>query len=525
MKKKLLCIFLAAAMIMSTAFLAAGCGGKPDPDDDPSTEEPGGEEPGGEEPGGEEPGGEEPGGGEEPATNLPTQELSLDTMPFMAQASNASVHDPSVFQDPADGTYYVFGSHFAVASSTNLVDWTSEVADKGWSSLYGAAAYTYNGVQWPYALKDTVDLVKPSGIDTTWAPDVEYYNGKYYMYYSLTKAFGSPNSAIGRVEADSVMGPYSNNKILVESMNRSSGDPNCIDPELFYDKEGKLWMVYGSFSGGIFIKELYNEGENWGLPKEDGFGKCIWLGAGSGPEGPFVFYNEVFDYYYLMVSYGNLNDDYNMRIARSKNPDGPYVDMTDADMATVTNKGEKLEGNYIIGGYTPGMAAVGHNSVIEVNGEFFSVAHARSGSGDSVSAGHSLFVQQIFFNEDGWPVLNPNRYTYEIKSLVTQEQAAGTYDVLLHTEGTTKTYAESVEYTFAADGTITDASGAEKGSWVVKEDYYVEITLDGVLYKGVICPGWRMYDPTNEQCAVLSFTTVSEAGRALWAVGQVDPLA
>ena len=32
-------------------------------------------------------------------------------------------------------------------------------------------------------------------------------------------------------------------------------------------------MVYGSFFGGIYIKELFNEGENVGLPKESGFGK------------------------------------------------------------------------------------------------------------------------------------------------------------------------------------------------------------------------------------------------------------
>ena len=187
---------------------------------------------------------------------------------------------------------------------------------------------------WPTALEKTLALVKPdSKTKTTWAPDVEYYDGTYYMYYSLTSGFGSRNSAIGRVESNRVMGPYSNNTIIVNSMGGSGDAPNAIDPELFYDKDGGLWMVYGSFFGGIYIKELYNEGDQWGLPKEEGYGKRIWGTSSSNMEGPFVFYNEDTGYYYLMTSHGDLNTNYNMRVARSENPDGPYVDMFGNDVA------------------------------------------------------------------------------------------------------------------------------------------------------------------------------------------------
>src|SRR6187402_2776437 len=36
--------------------------------------------------------------------------------------ANASVHDPSVIK--VDGDYYVFGSHLAVAKTTDLMNWT-----------------------------------------------------------------------------------------------------------------------------------------------------------------------------------------------------------------------------------------------------------------------------------------------------------------------------------------------------------------------------------------------------------------
>ena len=229
--------------------------------------------------------------GTEPALLLPTAAAALPES-NSKRSDNVSVHDPSIFRDPKDGAYYAFGTHFAVASSYDLIEWTQEASDNAFQVLYGDEKVTISGVDWPKALEDTVRLVKPvatgsNAIQTTWAPDVEYLNGKYYMYYSITGGFGSSASAIGRVEADNVLGPYSNNKILLQSVSAdemnfvseaAGGKPNCIDSELFFDKDGKLWMVYGSHFGGIYIKELYNEGDNIGLPKEEGAGKLLWKG-------------------------------------------------------------------------------------------------------------------------------------------------------------------------------------------------------------------------------------------------------
>lgn len=448
--------------------------------------------------------------------------------------TDVSVHDPSIFYDEASSTYYAFGTHFAVASSTDLINWTQVASDNQPQVLYGNEMMSGSYSSFPAAIAETVNLVRPTtsgenAITTTWAPDVEYYNGKYYMYYSLTRGFGLQQSAIARVEADNVTGPYTNNTPIINSVTDTSG-PNCIDPELFYDKDGGLWMVYGS-QWGIYILELYNEGENWGLPKPDqGFGKQLW-GGGGNQEGPFIFYNEETGYYYLTVSYGALMTTYNMRVARSENPDGPYVDITNTDMATVTGAvgGNKLAGNYVMGeAYSgAGYAAIGHNTVIEVDGEYFVVAHARrqSGLGNGVTAGHNLYVFQLYFNEDGWPVMNPNRYAGEsLGTGMTAEKLAGTYDVVVHSEGTTVNFVQSVAYTFNADGTITDAQEANVGTWALSEDYYVTITLgsgdSAVAYKGVATPCWDMYvRDYTQQFATFSFTATSSAGRSLWAVG------
>jgi len=59
-----------------------------------------------------------------------------------------------------------------------------------------------------------------------------------------------------------------------------------------------------------------------------GYGKKL-LGANhSRIEGPYIQYSPDTGYYYLFLSFGGLTADggYNIRVARSQNPDGPYYD-------------------------------------------------------------------------------------------------------------------------------------------------------------------------------------------------------
>src|SRR5690606_17246762 len=110
-----------------------------------------------------------------------------------------------------------------------------------------------------------------------------------YMYYNACRG-DQPRSALGVAVADSVEGPYTDLGIILRSGQRPGEDqqipgedydatihPNAIDPDVFYDAEGKLWMVYGSYSGGIFILEL---DEETGMPFE-GQGSGTHLTGGN----------------------------------------------------------------------------------------------------------------------------------------------------------------------------------------------------------------------------------------------------
>lgn len=441
--------------------------------------------------------------------------VSVPDAPIELPASGASttvaVHDPSIFYDNTSQKYYAFGTHYAVASSDDLINWVQEVSEPNWTMLYSGESVVINGVSWPKELEDTVNLVKPistgeKAVTTTWAPDVHKIGNKYYMYYSLTGGFGNFHSAIGRVESDNVLGPYSNNTIIVESVTSSDMfSPNCIDPELIEDEKGTLWMVYGSFAGGIYLKEL---DEN-GLPVEEGFGTCLWAGDGEGVEGPFIFYDKAQGYYYLMVSDGSLSSNYNMRVARSEKIDGPYTDIKGTEVSVYPDGGNKLAGNYNIAG-AGNNVALGHNSVIEKDGEWFVICHVR----DRIEGGHHLEARQLYFNKEGWPVLSPLRYAGETNGTATADETAGEYDVVVHSEGLSAEIVPSVECSFNADGTV---SGALTGTWSMERDYFVTIELGGVSYSGTVCGGWRT---APEGKGVYCFTATSSDGNALWCVGR-----
>lgn len=426
--------------------------------------------------------------------------------------SNVIVHDPSVFYDEVTQKYYAFGSHFAVASSIDLVGWKQEVNENESEKLFGTKDFR------SILVKSDEFCGREGGIKSTWAPDIIKHENKYYMYYALTSAFGKGKSCIGRVSSDSILGPYSNEEVLIYSHDLWWEEPNAIDPELFYDKNGKLWMVYGSYFAGIYVIELHNGGENFGLPVESGFGKKIcWDGYSSGVEGPFIFYSEETDYFYLMISEGNLTSNYNMRIARSKKPDGPYLDVTGNDVLTPEGKGNKMSSNYRYASEVIGHAALGHNSVIKRGDEYFCVYHERTGVDNIIYQKYSLKVRKLLFNDDGWPVLAPNDYFGEDYKNPNKGDLSGHYDLIVHAKETIDDVVVSEIYTFSETGAILKNS-VKVGTYRYKDNGNIVIKIENNTYKGVVIENYVKY---MGSCTI-SISCVSSEGVPLTANKQID---
>lgn len=473
------------------------------------------------------------GGGISTATPAPAPAPAPAPTQTAVTFANVSVHDPAVIK--VDQTWYVFGSHLAAARSTDLMNWT-KVADG-----VNASNSLFNNVV--TALADTFAWAQVTDL---WAPDVvKLDDGKFYLYYNACKG-DSPRSALGVAVADKIEGPYVNKQIILKSgmWDQISEDgtiydarkhPNTVDPTTFRDKDGALWMVYGSYSGGIFILAMDKAS---GLPKPgQGYGKHLMGGNHARIEGAYIMYSAQSAYYYMFTSFGGLdaNGGYNLRVSRSRNPDGPFVDARGTDMDTVKSNpalplfddasiapyGQKLMGNHQFAlaagetGTALGYVSPGHNSAQydTASGKYFMFFHTRfPGTGEF----HELRVHEMFINEDGWPVVAPFRYAPLSKSAATLSaavsaaEAAGSYKMINHGKDISATIKPSQVIKLGADGTV---SGAATGSWTHKGSNNVGITLAGAgTYSGVLSRQWN----TNANGFVVTFTAQSVDGVSIW---------
>ena len=503
-----------------------------------------------------------------------------------------SVHDPSIVWDQATSTYYIFGSHRAAAKCNNMMSWEAFTAP--WATATSKDAANADAFTTPEVTKVTkggkeYDLnfnafawsargSESYSVDgMMWAPDVIYNKklGKYCMYLSING--DGWYSSIIMLTADNIAGPYRYQAPVVMSGFRSGDSykstdleivlgeqaslperyaptdnygnhwPNAIDPCVFYDEDGNLLMSYGSWSGGIFMLQLdeetglrdYDVDYELSATSDPYFGKKIAGGAYVSGEASYIEY--IGGYYFLFMTYGGLDaaGGYQMRVFRSLNPDGPYVDSKGSSALYDSyqlnfgagendgNRGVNIFGAYskwgnlLTGGANEasGERAQGHNSIIAAeDGRTYLVYHTRF---QDWGEGHQVRVHQVYQNEEGWLVAAPFEYTGEgVKSAgiaVAQKVAtadiAGNYKFLTHRYGldhAAKEYAVPVDITLNADGTI---SGDATGTWSVKTGTsYITINL-GSDYKGVMVP--QTLEPTDTK--VPCFTALdSKTGVTIW---------
>lgn len=439
---------------------------------------------------------------------------------------NVSVHDPSVIK--VDDLYYVFGSHLAAAKSNDLINW----------SLVADGVRDGNRLI-PNVLDEMGEELTWVDSDTFWAPDIiQLSDGRFYLYYCIGR-LDAPRALIGLAVADLVEGPYVNQGVIVRSgmWNQRSPDgsiydatvhPNAVDPHVFFDAEGQLWMVYGSYSGGLFIYQLEPE---TGWPKPDqGYGRRLLGGNHSRIEAPYILYSPQTKYYYLFVSFGGFGSDggYNIRVMRSESPDGPYFDAAGNPMLTVAGKrgsffddrsiesfGVKLMGSHLflpVDGrtrrFSGGYVSPGHNSAYydQQNDKYFLFFHTRF---ENQAEYHEIRVHQMLINEAGWPVVGPHRYAGETVEYYETDELLGCYRMINHGKAITTDLQRSKLIVLQSDGEIT---GAVQGKWQRRGDSFLDLSIDGTLYQGVFLRQWD----SPQQKWVMTFSTLSADGVAVW---------
>lgn len=310
-----------------------------------------------------------------------------DSVGTIKPTRQTGVHDPVMIKE--GNTYYLFCTGFGISvfSSTDLQNWKKE------KPVFAAAP------QW------AIDAV-PGYRGHTWAPDIAHYNGKYYLYYSIS-TFGKNGSCIG-VAVNKTLNPSSPDfkwedlgKVIQSFPGKDQW--NAIDPNLIVDEKNVPWLSFGSFWSGLKLVKLNSDLKTLAQPERvlsiaaRAKGSGNDSSGGNAIEAPFIFKKG--EYYYLFASWDYCcrgeKSNYKVVVGRSKQVTGPYLDK---NSVTMTSNG----GTLVLEGDAKEWFGAGHNAVYHADGKDYIIYHGY----DAQDKGRSkLLINELAWDKEGWPTL------------------------------------------------------------------------------------------------------------------------
>jgi arabinan endo-1,5-alpha-L-arabinosidase len=286
------------------------------------------------------------------------------------------VHDPSTILKH-DERYHLFSTGWGISTKSSLdrIHWTN-----GPAVFSVPPSWTTNAVQ---GFRGYI-----------WAPDIIRISGQYYLYYSIS-TFGRQVSAIGlatnpTLDLGSPDYRWTDRGPVIQSTN---GSPfNAIDPSVARTSDGNLWMVFGSFWKGIFLVQL---DPKTGLRRATN-SPIHRLAYRSSIEAACLMQRG--EDYYLFVNWGRCcrgtNSTYEIRVGRSKQVTGPYLDRDQVDLVN--------EGGTRFLETTGRFIGPGHVGILTEGGTNWFSYHYY----DAQSNGRSrLAIAPLYWTAEGWPVV------------------------------------------------------------------------------------------------------------------------
>jgi arabinan endo-1,5-alpha-L-arabinosidase len=318
-----------------------------------------------------------------------SSDLAAKEPQLLQLSGDISVHDPSIIK--ADGVYYVFctgggrgGGIIPIRRSTDLINWTRS------GSVFTVLP------DWAKA-----EMPLAHGI---WAPDISFFNGKYYLYYAIS-SFGVNDSAIG-LAVNETLDPSSPrykwvDQGLVLRSHPHIDDFNAIDPTLVIEDMSNVWLCWGSFWSGLKIRRIdpttgklsTTDTHLYSVARRPRRGSAQTPPVEGAIEAPTVVRRG--NYWYLFASYDfccrGANSTYNVKVGRSDNVTGPYVDR---DGKPLTEDG----GTPVVPAITQLWNGAGGQTVFNDGDQYYIVFH----SYDKQTGRSRLQISTLAWDDD-WP--------------------------------------------------------------------------------------------------------------------------
>ncbi|MDR2860142.1 MAG: family 43 glycosylhydrolase [Mediterranea sp.] len=288
-----------------------------------------------------------------------------DSLTYTNPVVSYSLPDPTVIKAD-DGYFYLYATenirNIPIHRSRNLVEWEQV-----------GTVFT----------NESRPSFEPNG--GLWAPDINYINGQYVLYYSMSVWGGEWTCGIGVAVSSHPKGPFTDKGMIFRS--NDINVQNSID-EFYFEEAGKKYLFWGSFHG-IYVIELTEDG----LSIKEGVEKRQV--AGTAYEGAYIHKHG--NYYYMFASIGTccegVNSTYTTVVGRSTALFGPYLNKNGESM-TDNHHEVFIRGN-------SRFAGTGHNSEIVTDDEgndwiFYHAVDRKDANG------RALMLDRVWWVND-WP--------------------------------------------------------------------------------------------------------------------------
>lgn len=260
--------------------------------------------------------------------------------------------------DHEDGGGYSTMHKYHTFSSSDMVNWTDHGEVLNIYDVMGA---------------DT----EPKGENwALWAPDMVYYEGKYYLYFPVRIVLGKDggegkrkvNSYIAVAVSDSP-----DKKFTV--INKKIAGTRGIDPSVFIDDDGEKYLYYGSHYGAKLKDNMMElDGDPVKMDVDDErFMEAIWMNKKNGTY--FVSYHAHYD---KPIDPANPDDIFRNKsrldYGVSDHPLGPfeYKGILNYELGVNVNDGPRVEGQ----NYVPWrLYQSNHGGILEYHGEEYLFYH------------------------------------------------------------------------------------------------------------------------------------------------------